>query len=246
MSDTHRFLLLQARHPQDRVQGEERKAFADRLEVEESQVEQLNLMEKPLDPALLDDVDALLVGGAGEFSVLDDDDRVRSCIRFLTHAAQRAFPIFASCFGFQALVLGLGGEVIEDEANAEVGTYPLTRLPAATDDAVFGDLPPNFLAQLGHKDRASRMPDGVSVLAASERAPFQALTIPGTPVYATQFHPELTWLDNRLRFERYMSHYGKLFGEVEAQRRLEAHEPSPEANRLLMKFKTAFLDGDRR
>ncbi len=244
MSTEHRFLLLQARRPEDRVRDEERDAFAQRLGVAESQVLQIDIFGSDLDLARLQDVDALLVGGAGEFSVLDDTDGVRACIDFLTLAAERGFPIFASCFGFQALVVGLGGEVVQDEAHAEVGTYALELLPEAHSDPLFSHLPGRFLAQLGHKDRASRMPSGVQTLARSERAPYQALVIPGAPVYATQFHPELTWLDNRRRFERYMDHYGKLFGEVEAQRRLDAHEPSPEANTLLQRFRTTFLDGD--
>ena len=243
MSDQHRFLLLQARNPGDRVRNEERTAFARRLGVGDDQIVQADIFRDSLDPARLQDVDALLVGGAGEYSVLDDLDGVRGCISLLTHAANQGFPTFGSCFGFQALVVGLGGTVVADEPNAEVGTYALSRLPAAATDPLFKDLPDEFLAQLGHKDRAEVMPDGVEALACSERAPFQALVIPGTPVYATQFHPELTWNDNRERFERYMDHYGKLFGEKEAQRRLDAHRPSPEANTLLGRFKEVFLDG---
>ncbi len=243
MSDNLRFLLLQARRPEDRVRNEERRAFAARLDVHDDQVVQADIFRDDISPARLQDVDALLVGGAGEYSVLDDEDGVKACIKLLTHAAERGFPTFGSCFGFQALVLGLGGTVIEDEPNAEVGTYELQRLKAAESDPLFEELPEHFLAQLGHKDRADRMPSGVVSLARSERAPHQALVIPGAPVYATQFHPELTWKDNRQRFERYMDHYGKLFGEEEAQRRLDAHEPSPHANRLLKRFREIFLDG---
>jgi GMP synthase (glutamine-hydrolysing) len=107
--------------------------------------------------------------------------------------------------------------------------------PAKT-DPVFGGLPAQFLAQLGHKDRASKMPEGITNLVSSEACPFQAMRVGDGPVYATQFHPELTWTDNRLRFERYMDHYGRLFGEEEAQRRLDGHRPSPEANALLDRF----------
>jgi GMP synthase (glutamine-hydrolysing) len=243
VSDQLRFLLLQARNPDDPVRNEEQQAFAKRLDVAEDQIIQADIFRDELSPQRLQDVDALLVGGAGEYSVLDDDDGVRACISLLTHAAEHGFPTFGSCFGFQALVVGLGGEVVQDEGSAEVGTYALERTAAAAEDPLFCSLPPQFLAQLGHKDMASRMPDGVVNLARSERAPHQALVIPGSPVYATQFHPELTWLDNRQRFKRYMEHYGKLFGQAEAQRRLDAHLPSPEANTLLRRFRETFLDG---
>ena len=85
-------------------------------------------------------------------------------------------------------------------------------------------------------DRAARLPSAVEHLAGSDRAPFQALRVKGHPVYATQFHPELTWLDNRGRFLRYMDTYGRLFGQERAQQQLDGHEPSPEANALLRRF----------
>ena len=230
------FLLLQARKLNDLVRNEERDAFAARLGVTPKQVKQVDILNDELDLSMAADVDAVLVGGAGEFGVVDPSPPVQKMIRFLVASAEADRPIFASCFGFQALVVGLGGEVIEDELNSEVGTYELQATESANQDPIFSVLPANFKAQLGHKDRATKMPDGVTILASSERCPYQAMHIPGTSVYATQFHPELTWLDNRLRFERYMDQYGRLFGAEGAQRRLDAHEPGPEANELLGRF----------
>lgn len=243
MSGSHRFLLFQARRPSDRVRGEERLAFAQRLQVDVQDVLQFDILTDDLDPAILQDVDALLVGGAGEFSVVDPVEPVRRFISFLSRVAEDGPPMFASCFGFQALVVGLGGEVVQDEPNAEVGTYRLERTQQGAADPLFSSLPGSFLAQLGHKDRATALPTGLDCLAKSERAPFQALRVQGRPVYATQFHPELTYLDNRLRFERYMDEYGRLFGKREAQRKLDAHEPSPEANTLLSLFAKRFVFG---
>ena len=236
-----RFLLLQARNPDDRVRNEERDAFASRLGVEADQVEQVDILRHELHEALLDEVDAVLVGGAGEYGVVNPIPAVVSMIEFLAGAAEAGKPMFASCFGFQALVVGFGGEVIEDEPNAEVGTYELTTLEAARTDPVFRALPERFNAQLGHKDRAVRMPSNVVNLASSEACPFQALHIPGTAVYATQFHPELRWTDNRTRFLRYMDQYGRLFGQAEAQLRLDSHRPGPEANQLLSRFVESYL-----
>jgi GMP synthase (glutamine-hydrolysing) len=240
------FLLLQARNLNDLVRNEERDAFATQLGVRPGQVKQLDILNDDLDLAMTQDVDAVLVGGAGEFGVVNPHPPVQRMIRFLVGAAEADHPIFASCFGFQALVVGLGGEVVEDEENSEVGTYELQSTESAAKDPVFSALPLRFKAQLGHKDRAVKMPTGVTNLVSSERCPYQALHIPGTSVYATQFHPELTWLDNRLRFERYMDQYGRLFGEEGAQRRLDAHEPGPEANELLGRFVDICLLGGRK
>lgn len=231
-----RFTLLQARNPNDRVRNEERNAFAARLGVEPDQIDQVDILRDTLDLSAAEGSHAILVGGAGEYGVVNPIPPVQAMIDYLAAAADGGHAIFASCFGFQALVVGFGGEVIEDEDRAEVGTYALTTTEAASGDPVFGGLPPQFNAQLGHKDRAVRLPDAMVNLAASEACPIQALHIPETRVYATQFHPELTWLDNRTRFLRYMEQYGRLFGEEEAQRRLDSHTPGPEANQLLGRF----------
>jgi GMP synthase (glutamine-hydrolysing) len=230
------FLLLQARRPDDCVRDEERDAFATQLGVKANQVIQVDVLRDQLDLAQLQDVDAILVGGAGEYSVVDALPPVRRMIDFLVGATEQGHPIFASCFGFQALVVGFGGTVEADEPNAEVGTYMLTTTAHASTDPIFATLPTSFKAQLGHKDRAVRMPANSTVFAQSEQCPYQAMRIDGTSTYATQFHPELTWENNRLRFQRYMPQYGRLFGEKEAQRKLDGHEPSPEANSLLAQF----------
>jgi GMP synthase (glutamine-hydrolysing) len=232
-----RFLLLQARNADDPVRLEEQRCFAERLGVSADQISAVDVLRDRLDETLLEGPEILLVGGAGEHSVLDDTPQIRAFIDFVAEAARRRRPMFASCFGFQALVVGLGGEVIHDAPMAEVGSYALTTTAEAQTDPLFSSLPSPFIAQLGHKDRAICLAPGMVNLASSERCPFQAIRVEGAPVYATQFHPEMNWLDNRSRFERYIHQYGdKLFGAAEAQRRWESHQPGPEANDLLRRF----------
>ena len=231
-----RYILLQARNADDIVQPEEHQAFATQLGTTLEQITPINIFSTPLNESLLEGYDAVLVGGAGEHSVLDNTPEIKSFINFLGLLSTKQFPTFASCFGFQALVLALGGTVIKDVPNAEVGTYTLYSTGSLENDPVFSVLPAEFLAQLGHQDRAEILPDSVENFAYSDRAPYQAFRVRGAPIFATQFHPELTYLDNRLRFERYMVIYGALFGQDEAQRRLDSHRPSPHANKLLSRF----------
>jgi GMP synthase (glutamine-hydrolysing) len=235
------FLLLQVRNPNDLAKREEHFAFAKRLEIDVEQLISVDILRDDLSMDMALEHRAIFVGGAGEFSVLDKEDCIFRFIDFLGEAVEANFPLFASCFGFQAMVLSLGGEVVKDVPNAEVGTYELQTTDAARQDVIFSALPEQFLAQLGHQDRASSLPSGLTNVAYSNRTPFQAFHIPGKPVYATQFHPELTFEDNRKRFARYMAIYGKLFGEEEAQRRMDSHRPSPEANSLLKRFKEHIL-----
>ncbi len=230
------YLLIQARRLEDPVRGEERLAFAEKLGCDVSQIHTVDMTRDPLGEHLLEGVDAVLVGGSGHYSVLDGDPGINAGIDFLGELADRGFPTFASCFGFQALVLALGGEVITDEDNAEVGTFEVSLTSAGAADPIFRSLPPRFLAQEGHKDRAVRMPGGVDNLAASDRAPYQALKVHGAPVYATQFHPELDRASQRLRFGRYMTEYGRLFGEARARAIMDSIRHTPETDALLQVF----------
>ncbi|MEE2906417.1 MAG: gamma-glutamyl-gamma-aminobutyrate hydrolase family protein [Planctomycetota bacterium] len=236
-----RFLLLQARLPGDVVREEERAAFAQQLAVDLEQVIPLDIFETSPTASHRDDVNAILVGGSGDYGVVNPIEPIQAMIRFVADTAQSGFPMFASCFGFQAMVVGLGGSVIEDHKHTEVGTCEVRRLATADGDPLFNTLPEHFTAQMGHKDRADRLPEGVVNMVESERCPYQAIKIEGTPVYATQFHPELSGDDNRRRFKRYRKEYGTLFGEEEAQALLEGCRPSPQANALLSRFVDEFL-----
>ncbi len=239
--DDLRFTLLQARNPEDPARDDEWRSFAARLAVRPQQLRQVDLLTETLDDRVLEGTDVLLVGGAGEYSLVHPTPAVERLVAFLTEAGTGPVPIFASCFGFHALAVGLGGEVIPDEEQAEVGSYDLELTEEGAADLLFGELPRQFIAQLGHKDRVSRLPAGVIPLSRSPRCPHQAFRLPGRPVYATQFHPELDWRDNKQRFKGYMDTYGRLFGHEEALRKLASHRPSPEANGLLRRFVERFV-----
>lgn len=238
-----RFTLLQARNPGDRVRAEERRQFAARMKVEPDRIQTVCMLEDRLDEHLFESCDMLLVGGSGEYSVLDPHPGIEQAKEFLAHVAARGFPTFASCFGYQLMVDGLGGRVERDEPNAEVGSFHLELTDEGAADPVFSTLGGNFTAQLGHKDRATLLPEGVDNLASSSACPNQALRVHDKPVYAAQFHPELTWTDNRGRFERYMADYGRVFGEAEAERMLrEDFFPSERASALLDTFLRVYFE----
>lgn len=231
-----RYLLLQARNRNDIVRSEEHLAFATQLQTQTINIDTCDILTEELSIAKAQQYDAVLVGGSGEFSVLDNDIRIKRFVSYLGEITTENIPMFASCFGFQAIVVALGGTVIKDVPNAEVGTYMLYTTEAASSDCIFSNLPSPFLAQMGHQDRAKSLPKNLINFAFSDKVPFQAFRVENTPVYATQFHPELTYQDNSKRFARYMKIYGDLFGQEEAQKRMDSHRPSPESNTLLSLF----------
>jgi GMP synthase (glutamine-hydrolysing) len=233
-----RLLLIQARLPGDPVLSEERRSFADAARVALDAVESWNVVDRgaPRDDAL-EAYDGFLVGGSGDFLVSERNmPHIDETLRFLADVVDYGRPMFASCFGFQCLVEALGGEVVYDPDHAEVGTYDVTLTGEGRADRLFSQLPPSFAAQLGRKDRAERLPQGVVNLAYSEACPSQAFRVPGKPVWASQFHPELTEEANRGRFYRYLRNYRNVMAPGALRDTAASFRPSPEPHRLLSGF----------
>ncbi len=232
-----KILLLQARVQGDPVLQEERESFAVAAGLPVEQIVPHNLVTGPVRSADLRRFDALMVGGAGEFLVSQGDlPYFEETLEGLAQLVERGFPTFASCFGFQLLVRALGGEIIYDPDTMQVGTYDLYLTPAGRRDSLFGQLPERFHAQLGRKDRAAQLPGQVSNLAASPDVPFQALRVPGEPIWATQFHPELTKTDNLLRYKRYLDGYRSVMDPEEVRRSLARFRESPATGPLIRGF----------
>ncbi len=232
-----RFLLLQARKPEDVVRREEWEAFVSKSGLPAENIVPYDLLQGPPAWSLVRTFDGLFVGGSGEFNISDRSlPHLEATLTFMGEVADRGFPTFASCFGFQLLVQALGGRIIRDEANAEVGTFRVCLTQAGRQDPLFSQLPECFDAQLGHKERADRWPAGLLNLAYSDRSPYQALRVPERPIWATQFHPELDHETNLLRFRRYEAIYKRAFGEEGYREMLARFRPSPHTEGLLRAF----------
>ncbi len=241
-----RFLLLQAREPGDAAAQHEQECFAGALGVPTSDVRTWDLLQGAPDAPALDAADMLLVGGSGAFSVLDTHLAwLREFMDFLEEVVVgQRFPTFASCFGFQALVTAGGGVVIRDTDNAELGTYDIHLTAAGAADPLVGVHRSGFKAQLGHKDRADRLPAGCVHLAFSDQAPYQAFRIEGAPVFATQFHPELDREGNAFRCRAYASIYAKSGVAEEMLQVIAGLEDSPEASALMPPWLEQILGGE--
>lgn len=204
-----KILLLQIREDEFTCQ-EELDEFVRYSGLEAGQFQQLNAYRTPeFEPTCMDGYDALFVGGSSDASVTQPDRYpfVEDAKRLLVYCLKESIPVFASCFGFQAAVEALGGRVILDKANMEMGTYPIQLTEAAADDLLLHDVPQEFWAVSGHKERAISMPDEAILLAYSERCPYHAFRIEGKPFYGFQFHPEVDPADLAARITRYQSRY---------------------------------------
>lgn len=228
-------LLLQARQPDDPMRIHEQGCFVAATGLGRDAFGFVNVVEHVPSIDELAAFDALMIGGAGHFSVTERDGPFFAPLeQLLQRVVDSGFPTFASCFGFQLLVVALGGTVEPDPDGAEVGSFTVRLTDAGRHDELFGALASPFVAQMGHKDRATAMPAGVDNLAWSDRCALQALRIPGAPIWATQFHPELDQRTNRDRYLAYIDRYDPARSGEEASGFTSL--PSPVASTLLPAF----------
>jgi GMP synthase (glutamine-hydrolysing) len=236
----HRILLLQARDHGDPMLEHELSCFVDVVGIPRDRFVPLNMAHVPSgDWPELPTFDAVMVGGSGDYSVVKGGfDWHRPMLDYVLEAVSHDLPFFGSCFGFQALVQALGGELVSDPTMAEVGTFEATLTPEGKSDRFFGHLPETFDAQFGHNDSAVTLPDELVHLVSTERCAYQAVRMRGRPVWATQFHPELDEQANMTRYVRYLVNYAdRPMGEEEAWATARTmHRPSPHANALLSRF----------
>ena len=234
-----KILLLQARKQEDTAKDEERASFAEATAVPIENIVPFDLLAAAPTLSKIQQFDALMIGGSGDYYVSKKDfPHLPRLLEVLQKVVAAGQPTFASCFGFQLLVQALGGNIIYDPEHIEVGTFPVTLTDSGQTDELFAHMPTQFRAQIGRKDRADRLPDGFLHLASSANAPFQALRVPDKPIWATQFHPELTKAENLKRFKRYMDGYASMMSPDEVQETLKRFDESPEANGLLRQFMT--------
>lgn len=238
-----KILLLQVRNPGDPVRSEERQSFAHKARLDLDYITPWDLLTGPPSMPEVKKHDALMVGGSGDYYVSKQNlPHFPAVMALLQDVVAHNHPTFASCFGFQLLVKALGGEIIYDAEQMEVGTYLLTLTPQGQRDEVLGTLPIRFKAQLGRKDRATIIPKESIHLASSGRCLFQAIRWPGQPIWATQFHPELSGEENRFRFKRYLNGYASVMSDEERKKALERFTDSPETETLMARFLKVVFD----
>lgn len=196
----------------------------------------LNLVtESPQAQSAWSEHDVVLVGGSGKYGCVGNSHPwYTEFLRTLREIVVDHRPMFCSCFGHQALAVALGGEVVVDRANAELGTHPITLNEEGLADPLYQGLEREFTAQLGHNDRVVRLPSSAVNLAFTSVCPIQAYRLSGTLIYATQFHPELDHLENQERAMGYLQVY-----DVEMTRPeklAQMFRPSDGASDLIAQF----------
>jgi GMP synthase (glutamine-hydrolysing) len=229
-----RLVLIQVRsHPTSLRQ--EQSAFIEHCGVAPQQMRFVNVVEEPaIAWSDVADAHAVLIGGAGAYSVTHRHPFTEPLTELVLELIERGRPVFGVCWGHQFLAAVTGGAVITDGDQSEVGTFGVTLTAEGFADPLFADTRSPFWAQLGHNDSAVALGPGWRELARSERCRFQAIRLDGRPVYGTQFHCELDERRLRERLLVYLDDYVK--DDDEHQRILRGLRPSVDADRLLSRF----------
>jgi GMP synthase (glutamine-hydrolysing) len=189
------FLFLGTRAEDDVADGEY-AAVLGFSGLHEAELHRHRLEAEPLPNIALDDWSGIVLGG-GPFNVSDPEDgksptqlRVEAELRGLAARVVAAdFPFLGACYGTGTLGT-LDGGVVDRRFGEPIGPTPVALTDDGIADPLFGVLPREFIAFLGHKEAVSRLPAGAVRLALSATCPVQGFRI-GANVYATQFHPEL-------------------------------------------------------
>ena len=178
--------------------------------------------------------DSLFIGGASEASVLEREKYpfLANGEALIHYCLTKEIPVFASCFGFQ-LDLALGGNLLRDEVDFEMGTIPIRLTQAARQDPIFEDIDNEFLAIAVHRERALELPGECEVLAYTDQC-LHAFRVRDKPFWAFQFHPEV---DKQRLVERLTIYRAKYTdGDDHLNKIIAEASETPEANRLLNIF----------
>ncbi len=127
---------------------------------------------------------AVILSG-GPASVLDENAPFAPDAIF-----KSGLPVLGICYGEQTMAKQLGGTV-ESGHHREFGR---AELEITSSCALFEGVwskGQKYPVWMSHGDRVTRLPDGFSVVAVSENAPFAAIADEARHYYGVQFHPEV-------------------------------------------------------
>jgi GMP synthase (glutamine-hydrolysing) len=189
------FLLLSVR-PEDIAAEDEYRAFLAYSGLDEGQLHQIRLERGPLGPLDLADWSGILLGG-GPFTMSDPQEskspvqlRVEAELDdLLDRVVAVDFPFLGTCYGIGTLGRNQGA-VVDRRFGEPVGPVTITVTEQGRRDDLFGAVPAEFEAFVGHKEAIAKLPAHAVALAGSPGCPVQAFRV-GRRVYAVQFHPEL-------------------------------------------------------
>ena len=241
VSTPMRLLLVQARKD-PYMEAQEQTCFVERCRVPPEHFQVLNVArgDKP-ESVDLSNVHAVLIGGAGSFSAIEDHCWTEPLHDLVREAVDAHLPILGSCWGHQVIARALGGTVIYDPDNTELGCRTVHRTEAGAADTLFGRFSTPFKANMGHHDRVVQLPPNAVELAHNAQ-PNQAFRVLDRPVYGTQFHSELDAQREKERLVHYKSEFPEaLPNRAAVERIFDTLAETTDVDHLLYNFLATYV-----
>ncbi len=126
-----------------------------------------------------------IILSGGPASVLDADGP-----RIPDEILESGLPLLGICYGQQALMHQLGGEVLPGDAGEFGRAFIEISDSCALFDGLWSD-GETHQVWMSHGDRVTRLAPGFRPVAASEGSPFAVIANDEQRIYATQFHMEV-------------------------------------------------------
>ena len=101
---------------------------------------------------------------------------------------QLGIPVLGICYGHQLMAWMEGGHIGSAGSISEYGKVDVTVTPCA----LFRNIPEKSVCWMSHTDYVQAVPEGFTVLAATDRCPCAAMGCEARRLYGVQFHPEVT------------------------------------------------------
>ena len=124
-----------------------------------------------------------IILSGGPNSVTDSyTPRVPKCV------FEMGVPILGICYGMQTLAEQMGGHVI----SADQKEFGRSELDIVSNSILFSGLQSKINVWMSHGDQVQDLPDEYNLVASTSTAPIAAMEHNDLPIYAIQFHPEVT------------------------------------------------------
>ena len=203
MGSVKKILVVQSRTQPERIERE--RANFTRAIGDKAEVVFLSALDERLSwtspDEFLKGYDGVIFGGSSDFDFdggrpEEDPARLMSLMilsrakNIIAHALAARVPVLGVCFGHQIIAQMHGGKVRNDQTQNKFGAFEVSLTGEGKRDPLFSVLPPRFFAQYAHKDSATTLPEGATLLATGETCRFSALRY-GANTYTVQFHPEV-------------------------------------------------------
>ncbi|MEY3038043.1 MAG: hypothetical protein RL143_610 [Pseudomonadota bacterium] len=145
----------------------------------------------------------ILAGGPESVTELDSP-RAPKCV------FEMGVPVLGICYGMQTMAEQLGGKVASSDerefgyARVRLADSP-SRLLEGIEDHIANNGVMSMDVWMSHGDKVVELPEGFSIIAATDSAPIAAMCDPARNLYGVQFHPEVTHTKQGLRvLERFV------------------------------------------